>query len=390
MSDQVVTITGTPGAVDPDEVVLVIGDQDWIGWTSVRITRGIERVPNDFEFTLTELYPGDAHRLVAHAGDECKIYIGRNLVLTGYIDRVMPHIAPGVHEVTISGRGACQDLVDCAAEWPGSVIVAASVLDVARKLAAPFGITVNGEAGPAVGSGRDGALIPYLVLYLGETAWEIIERLCRIAGLLPYEMTDGSLLIAVNPGDDIERAIQKMAGVVSASSSSGFSEGVNVKHASATYAADQRYSNYRVHYYSLQRARDVNGEGANLIVEFKDQGVKRYRPRVIIAEMDKPFGPQNAFDRGAWEAVRNYGRAHVISLTTDSWRDSAGKIYAPNTLAPLDLPSLKAEGLVWLIGQVTYRKSAAGTECDLVLMPPEAFSVQPTLPVNTLPPDLLR
>ena len=238
---QTVTVTAASSQVDSDEVTLVPGEQDWVGWTSVRITRGLEQVPNHFEISLTELYPGEPQRLAAAPGEKCEIYIGRDRVLTGYVDRVISRIGPGQHDVTIIGRGACQDLVDCAADWPGSVIVASSVLEVARKLAAPFGITVSGEAGPAVGSGGAGKLIPFLVLQLGETAWQIIERLCRIAGLLPFETADGNLRIAANPGDIPERAIREMAGEVSAAAS-GFTEGVNVLRAISTRAADQRYS----------------------------------------------------------------------------------------------------------------------------------------------------
>lgn len=401
---QTVTVVGPQAALDPDEVVLVLDDRDWVGWSTVRITRGIERIPNDFEFTLTELYPGEAELLVVHAGSKCEIFIGRDLVLSGYVDRVMPRIGPRIHEVTISGRGKCQDLVDCAAEWEGSVITADTVLGVASKLSSKFGITVSGTPGPAVGNARISNIIPFVRFYLGETPWEIIDRLCRIAGLLPYELPDGNLWIAANPGDipaggNLRRgsAVYAAPGYIpgpadaptsAVNAASGFSEGVNVKHASATYAADQRFSVYRVYRYSMQPQRDVTTGAVNQITEYHDTAV-RYRPMVIIAEMDKQFGVANASDRGAWEASRRYGRAHMVSLTTDSWRDAAGNLYAPNTLVPLELPSLKASGKTWLIGQVTYRKSENGTECDLVIMPPEAFSVQPTLPVNTLPPDLI-
>lgn len=60
------------------------GGQQVQGWTSVRITRGIERCPSDFEVGLTELYPGEANDLVVQAGDTCIVKIGNDTVITGH------------------------------------------------------------------------------------------------------------------------------------------------------------------------------------------------------------------------------------------------------------------------------------------------------------------
>jgi prophage tail gpP-like protein len=71
-----------------------------------------------------------------------------------------------------------------------------------------------------------------------------------------------------------------------------------------------------------------------------------------------------------------WGRSRAVTLTTDSWRDSDGKLYAPNSLVPVNLPSLKIVGQSWLISEVTYRKGENGTQCDLVLMPPPGVQCQ--------------
>jgi len=50
-------------------------------------------------------------------------------------------------------------------------------------------------------------------------------------------------------------------------------------------------------------------------------------------------------------------------------------------MAPLVLPSLKlgsaAAPASWLIAETTYNRGRAGTTCDVVLMPPQAFYQQP-------------
>ena len=390
MTDEAQTVTIVGRRRDPDEVSIVLSDRRWAGWVSVRITRGLERMPSDFEIGLTEVFPGETEMLVAHVGEVCEVYIGRDLVLTGYVDRVTPSISPGQHDVTISGRGKCQDLVDCSAEWEGGQIIASSVLEVAQKLADPFKIQAYGELGPAVGKANLSTLIPYMAIMIGETPWEVIERLCRIAGLLAWEQPDGRLLLDVSPGDVSEREIRQIAGV-NTRAASGFTEGVNVQRASAQYSGDQRFSEYKAYRWALLPRPDLLGPADNLIGEALDRSVTRHRPRVILAEMNKDMGVKNALDRAAWESARRYGRGHVVTLTTDSWRDAAGKLYAPNLMVPLELKSLHVKGVRWLVSEVTYRKSnATGTECDLTLMPPEAFGVKPTLPDQIMRPDLAR
>ena len=264
------------------------------------------------------------------------------------------------------------------------------MLEVAQKLADPFKIEAYGELGPAVGKANLSTLIPYMAIMIGETPWEVIERLCRIAGLLAWEQPDGRLLLDVNPGDVSEREVRQIAGV-NTRAASGFTEGVNVQRASAQYSGDQRFSVYKAYRWALLPRPDLLGPADNLIGEALDRSVTRHRPRVILAEMNKDMGVKNALDRAAWESARRYGRGHVVTLTTDSWRDAAGKLYAPNLMVPLELKSLHVKGVRWLVSEVTYRKSnATGTECDLTLMPPEAFGVKPTLPDQIMRPDLAR
>src|SRR4029077_14638411 len=82
-----------------------------------------------------------------------------------------------------------------------------------------------------------------------------------------------------------------------------------------------------------------------------------------------------------WEFARRIGRSQAVTLTVDNWRDSAGTLWAPNALAPVNLPALKlAPPGPWLISECSFIKSAdRGTVAELVLMPPEAFLPQPDI-----------
>lgn len=344
-----------------DELSLSIGGQSISGWTDVRVTRGIERLPSDFELGLTELYPGQLDRVVVQPGDECIVKIGADVVLTGYVDRYVPSMDAHSHTIRVAGRGKCQDLVDCAAFWPNGQISGTSALDVASKIAAHYGITVSCDV-------QDLRAIPQFNLFLGESCYEIIERISRYSSLLVYDAPDGNLILA-------------QAGTVRAAS--GFQQGINVQAASVQYSADQRFQTYTAFTQSVQMYSDI-GVAGNVIAIATDAGVKRPRERVIIAEAVQGF-QDLAKQRAIWEMNRRIGRAAVVTMTTDTWRDSAGALWTPNTLVPILLPQLKLADesgtgpVTWLIGEVTYQRNLqSGTTATITAMRPEAYLPEPT------------
>jgi prophage tail gpP-like protein len=340
-----------------DDLILEVNGLSLSGWNTVRVTRGIERCPNDFSLTMTERFTGELAEVRASVqpGDSCIVRLGSDLVISGYVERFTPSIGPGQHAIEVGGRGRCSDLVDCAAEWPGGQIVASSALGVAQKLCEPYGIEATCLTDP-------GVPIPKMVLNVGETPFEIIERVCRFSALLAYEGPDGNLVLSR---------------VGTAKAASGFKEGVNVESASIAYSSDQQFSEYQVVRMSMDTLHDA-GDAGNLIETVKNPNIKRHRRRVIVAE-GGDMGSEIAKQRAQWECSRRFGRAAQLRLTTDGWRDSAGALYMPNTLADVALPTLKAPQHTWLISEVTYRRDDGGTACDVVIMPPEAFQPEPVL-----------
>jgi len=337
-----------------DDVKVVINGQSYAGWQDVRITRGIERLPSDFELRLTDIYAGEADALQIQAGDSCTVLIGGSVVVTGYIDVAEPSVDARAHEITVQGRSKCADLVDCSAEWPGNQISGANVLEVARKLAEPYGIDVDAAPGLA------GFTIPVFSLMFGETPFDIIERLCRYSQLLAYDDQFGNLLLTRASRTD--RA------------ASGFREGFNVERARARFSMHDRFSEYRCYPNAFNTVQEL-GDAGFLRSSQADAGVRRHRMKVLISDGTGIGGQDVAAQRAGWEASRRWGRSAQLRVTTDSWRDKAGALYEPNTLVPVDIPSVKVTGKLWTISEVTYRKGEQGTHCDLVLMDPHAFDV---------------
>jgi prophage tail gpP-like protein len=342
-----------------DDLYLSVGNQTVTGWTDIRVTRGIERCPTDWDISLTESYPGAIDEVVVQPGDECQIQLGTDLVATGYVDDFLPSFDPSQHSIRVTGRGKCQDLVDCSAVWPNGQISGTSALDVASKLAAHYGIAVNCDV-------TDLIPIPQFNVFIGETCFEIIERISRYSALLVYDQPDGNLRLA--RGGTIAGGTAQAAG--------GLAEGVNVQSGAVAYSASQRFSKYTAFTQSVLTFGDA-GVGANVIAIAEDVGVKRVRERYIVAEAVQGF-LDLATRRANWEMNRRIGRSAVVTVVTDSWRDAAGVLWTPNTLVSVSLPHLKLQNEVWLIGEVTYRRSLeSGTTAALTIMRPEAYQPEP-------------
>jgi len=188
-----------------NDVTLTVNGSTVAGWKSVRITRGMERIPADFDISMTERFPNTTTAVVME-GDPCIVKIGADAVITSYVDRVAESVSATTHTISISGRGKCEDLVDCAAQFDSFQFMNVSTADIAAQLARPFGISVKALSA--------GILHPQVCLNVGESPYAVIDRLCKLAQVLCYEDADGDLVIG--PLSTVEAA-------------GGFALGVNVE-----------------------------------------------------------------------------------------------------------------------------------------------------------------
>jgi len=349
---------------DPNEVSIQVGSTRFQGWQSVSITRSCESMPNSFALTAsTEFMQGPAIA-GTRPGQACSIYVGQNLVITGWIDRRTITADGHNHGVAISGRGITRNLVDCSADLvndpglKGGMINAANTRDLAQRLCKAFGITARSAVSDL------GISIPNFQVSLGETPYEIIESVARYAGYLVYEDQNGNLVL--------DR-------VGTNSMASGFTMPGNIEAISAERSEDGRYSHYTVVWYAINQLAEVSAI-ANQRATVIDQTMPEYRPLIRVSAQIVP-----AYDVGQamanWEMARRLGRSQAASITCDSWRDTAGNLWQPNYLAPIEAPAADITGANWIIGSVTYRKDMSGTHADLILMPPDAFNPEPN-PLN--------
>ena len=350
---------------DADVVGIQVGSTLLSGWQDVRIVRGIEHCPSSFDIGLTELYPTKPTKIDIKPGDPCKVTIGGDVVLTGYVDRYNASIGPEKHEVRISGRGMCQDLVDCSAMFSAYQTQNSTLIALARKLAKPFGINVQAPDG-------DSGAIPQFNVILTETPYDIIERVARWANFLAYEDTDGSLIIG-------RLSDRKMA--------SGFVQGQNVQGAEVSFTTDNRFTEMHAIYLSTDFLLDPPSDidSPNSVIPYvpgayatdtsfpaRRDGQPRFRPLLIVSEQTQASN-ELARQRTQWDNARRIGQSQQVRLVCDSWRDGSGALWAPNASAVVDLPALKLGKTTWLISNLVFSRDENGTTAEVTLMPKAAF-----------------
>lgn len=355
-----------------DEVVLEIGRTEteavrYSGWTRLRITRGILRLTGDFSVELGEFSPRESARFDCRPGDFVKVIIGKTRVLTGFVNVFNPSISNGSHAIRITGRGRCQDLLDCSAEWPSGQISGSNALQIAQKLATVYpGLNVSSD-------GNDGPSIPLFSICVGETPYDILERIARYAGLLVYELPDGGLYLS------------RVGGTYMAS---GIAQGFNVEAASFEWTDHLRYSVVGAFQQTMMTAGDY---GANIgpVATAEDKTVRRNRKLYFQSEQ-VISGFELAKQRVAWEQSRRAGQSQSLHAVVDSWRDADGALWEPNAQLSVDLPILNIpKATMMLIVEVTYRRDENGTHADLVLMPPSSFTPEPVILQNLAPDTVL-
>lgn len=351
------------------ELTLKTGGAVYSGWTEIRVTRSIKRGASDFDIALTDRWPGRTAPWPIRPGADCIVALDGETVLTGYTDSRSPSFEATAHAVRAAGRSKTMDLVDCSAIVKGGQFRNYTLPAIARALAKPFGIgvTVLGDAGAAFSE---------VQIEPGETCFDVIERLCRLRGLLVCDAAGGNIVIA-RPGSFGARNAPL---VESRQGANGSPIGGNLKSGRSVESFSGRYSDYIVRgqqagtdYLSGSQASQPQGVA-------RDDAVSRYRPRLIVAEA--PGGGGDFQTRADWDAQHAAGLSLSASLTVAGWSDSAGALWTPGAVVHVDSPTLGIDRELVIV-TASYKRSAKdGTETELEVQPENALTPQPVNAVS--------
>jgi prophage tail gpP-like protein len=298
--------------------------------------------------------------------DECKVMIGTETVITGYVDVFKSSYRADTHNVVISGRDKAEDLVDCSAnigQWEFNNV---DVYKLAKRLCDPHGIHV------AIQPGLKFNVVPKISISVGETSFNVLEQACRLAGILAVSDGDGEITLTA---------------AADSRSSSSLVEGQNARDVDVTFDKTGRFAEYIILGQHASSDAFFGPSATQIKARAKDPGIKRSN-RVLIIQPEANMTLASAQRRVNWEATVRAARAMTLSCTVQGWTEKNGSLWAVNSVVPSVLPTARIKGDMLITG-VTYGVAdGEGTTTELQLKRPDAFDPEPIVKPEGLWRDL--
>src|SRR5690349_1985971 len=97
-----------------NEVFLVVSGKRYGGWKSIRVTRSIESFCGSFSLDVSDRWRGDETPWPIAEGDACRVEIGAEVVIDGYVDQRELGGDATTRTLSYTGRDRAADLVDCS------------------------------------------------------------------------------------------------------------------------------------------------------------------------------------------------------------------------------------------------------------------------------------
>jgi prophage tail gpP-like protein len=374
-----------------DGARLTVNGKAYGGWTSVRVTRGIEAIAGTFDLTVSERWDGQAEPWPIVEEDTCMVTLGDALntpVITGYVDIRSQGFDGSSRLFTVTGRDKTGALVDCSAVLGKYEFHKIGVLEFCRQLAEPFEVGVSlqpgaedkaisttgqadsGGAPAAVGSaGKSSSMklsspIARLTINPGDSVFEVIDRACRMAGFLPVSDGAGGIVLTRTGG---------------ARATSVLAQGENLLTVDVNFDGTKRYRRYLVA--GQTGGSDILSDtsAANVSAEAQDLQVRR-ASRVLLVRPEGAVTLAFARQRAAWEATVRAARSATVTVTVHGWTQRDGSLWPINALVPVHIPAFGITYTDLLITEATYTLSLqGGTITTLSLTRADAFRPEPTI-----------
>ncbi|HEY3549339.1 MAG TPA: hypothetical protein VGK17_24985 [Propionicimonas sp.] len=344
------------------KVRLTVNGLKYEGWKSARVIRGIMALCGGFELSVSDKWGGQSKPWPIREEDECALFLGAEQIIRGRIDRRTISYGASEHSFSVSGRDAASAFVDCSTvlgrgKWQFSSI---SLFDLAKKMAAPFGLKVQLQPGlEALPLRRNISIEP------GETAFEALDRECKKVGVLPVSDGDGGILLT-------------RAGA--ARCSTALVEGENILSATGNYDATGRFRTYRVMGQAPGSDWLEDGPPGGHAGSYGDatDATVRDPARILVIRPDGGLNDAQAKVRAQWEATVRAARSWSVTVTVQGWTQGDGALWPVNAIVRVSSPMIGVDAEM-LITEAKFGLDDGGTTTVLQLARPGTFQPEPVV-----------
>lgn len=336
------------------ELSLLVNGRKYGGWKSVRVTRSIETMAGSFNLEASDRWAEQEVPWPIAEEDACRVEIDGFVVIDGYVGKRNFALAGTQRSLAFSGKDRAAALVECDAILDKWSFRDTTILEVARKVAAPFGVRVTQQPGLVLPK-----LNRKLVVNPGDTPFQVIQSAGAIAGVLAVSDGAGGVVLT--------RAGTARCGTP-------LVEGENVVGASVEFDAEERFHRYVV-VTQVAGTDEAPAEHTRIRAEAIDQGVRRTN-RVKLIRPETGVSVADARKRADWEARIRAAHAETVTVVVEGWTQPRGGLWPINALVPVHIPSIGIVGDL-LISQADHSLSNDGESTQFRLVRPDAFTPEP-------------
>ncbi|MGC4411269.1 Mu P family protein [Rhizobium rosettiformans] len=355
-------------------------------WVSAEVTRDLKDFSGAFSFTFRDKvrsrrslpFATNAAVRELRPGPAVEIRIGRRLVLKGFVERVDPDSGDRQASIVVSGRDVTGDLIDGAAMANEAEFFNVKLEEAARRIAAPYGLSVRSEIDTGEPFSRYG-------IDLAETAFSAIEKGARSRHALVLSDGIGGIIIT-RTGQTRAPVELRYPGNVLYSRGSFSHEGrysetiVRGQGEKAGKARGSAALDSTAEPIASESREDGDGsatekerKGTVATGRARDEEITRHRPIVHLAR--SKADNVSAQDEADWRM--RTARAEGEQFThTMKGHTIAGEPWTVNQIAAVSDAFLGVYRDL-LISQVKFLEDAAGIVTELGYESPEAFDKAP-------------
>lgn len=335
------------------EAAVKTGGRTFTGWKEFSFGHKLESLASTLELkTATDIVEG--FRITA--GSAVQFLIDGIQFLDGHIDTKDFDDSATEVNTTFNSRSKFGDVVDCSVIYATGELKNQTLKQLITKALDPFAIELVDEIG-------DHTKFKLFRIEPGETAYEMIDRACRMRGCMAIER-DGKLVLTR---------------IKAATATKRLEYGVNIKQFECAIDFASRFSEYKI---ISQVPAGLNlspSRSSQPSARAKDPGVGRYRPLVILAESAQDI--KMLQDRAYWEARTREQRANKITVTTTGFKQNGDFWLLGETIRVIH----NSRGINgnFIVSGLTFSKTKSDGELSVLeLALPDAYDILP-LPDTT-------
>lgn len=324
------------------------------GWKTAKLTRSMDSICRVIDLTVSDRWAINKMDSQIKPNDTFQGFIGDIKVLDGYIDRISPSFNKDGESITIQARDKSADLIDCSAEHRTGEWIGLKIDRIAKDICAKFNVklTVNADIGAA---------LPFFRIEQGMKAFEAIQKICSLRGVMPISDDNGGIILTQASNEKIK---------------SQLIEGTNIKEGSAVYDATERYSKYTVKAQADDTQNIFESGGFDISGTVTDDNITRYRPIVIVE--GAPINAGTCQTVAKWQLAKARGKSRTYTIKIKDLLQESGELWPINKLVHLKSPRLIVDEDL-LISNVISTVDDSGQFTELTLVPKASYVVIPEL-----------